>query len=69
LINELKQDVQEAKEKIKDNKNCLVCRSEEINCVIKPCNHACVCMNCVEKLEDCPLDRQKIVGFKKIFLS
>lgn len=65
----MKQDVADSKERLKESKNCLVCQSEQINCLIKPCNHVCVCQKCILKLEDCPLDRQKIKGYEKIYLG
>ena len=68
MIISLTKDLEESKEKIKDSKHCLICLSEQINCVIKPCNHACVCDKCILKIEDCPMDRKKIISFDKIFL-
>lgn len=59
----------ESKEKLKDCKNCLVCQSEPVNCLIKPCNHACICEQCSLKLEECPLDRKRIEHIEKIYLS
>jgi hypothetical protein len=39
---------------------CKVCMTSEINCLLLPCAHMALCMECGNKLTSCPLCRQVI---------
>ena len=61
------------KEKTKGNmygkKYCVVCFENEINMLLKPCNHLCTCENCTKKIDSCPMCRKKIKEINKIKYS
>lgn len=38
-------------------KDCVVCQNAPLNRVLLPCRHACVCDNCVSRLQHCPMCR------------
>lgn len=46
---------------------CLICYTNGIDTITKPCNHMCLCHDCAEimkkKTELCPLCRQTIESF------
>ena len=61
------------KEKTKGNmfgkKNCVVCFENEINILLKPCNHLCTCEKCTKQIDSCPMCRKKIKEINKIKYS
>lgn len=59
-INELKQQVSSAL--------CVVCWVQPVSSVTSPCQHACLCSECVSKLKQCPLCRTPIARATTIFL-
>ena len=52
--------------KIKDEKTnhseleCVVCKENKKNIILKPCNHMAMCKTCSEKVTSCPLCREPI---------
>ncbi|XP_008277730.1 cell growth regulator with RING finger domain protein 1 [Stegastes partitus] len=38
-------------------RDCVVCQNAEVNRVLLPCRHACVCNNCVSHFQHCPICR------------
>lgn len=48
---------------------CKVCISEEINIVSLPCAHMFACVQCMPRLKECPVCRQKIQFTLRVFLS
>jgi hypothetical protein len=62
-------DINEEKD-VEDPKNqCIVCMNREVKCIFMPCMHACCCLKCSSKVENCPNCRQVIESKKKFFLS
>ena len=49
-------------------KICIVCIENEICMIFRPCNHLCVCENCSEKINICPMCRQLITSKIKVKL-
>ena len=49
-------------------KSCIVCISNEINMMFKPCNHLCICEKCSEKVKNCPMCRTLITSKLKVKL-
>eukprot|EP00111_Clytia_hemisphaerica_P017121 TCONS_00050694-protein len=43
-----------------EDQMCIVCYANEVNVIVHPCKHQVYCNECVLKLEECSLDRQKI---------
>ncbi|KAG7999797.1 Cell growth regulator with RING finger domain protein 1 [Nibea albiflora] len=38
-------------------RDCVVCQNAEVNRVLLPCRHACVCDSCVSRFQHCPICR------------
>jgi hypothetical protein len=51
-----------------DDMICIQCRSVNINCVLRPCNHVCLCIDCVKNLLKCPMCNKFIEYFDKVYL-
>ena len=49
-----------------DSNLCVICFTLPITRTILPCRHACVCGDCFEKIEKCPMCRCSILSFFKI---
>ncbi len=48
---------------------CVVCTHElDELMMIEPCGHGRICRSCILKIDDCPLCRKKIKGYKKVYL-
>ncbi|OTF82568.1 cytochrome b-c1 complex subunit Rieske, mitochondrial-like protein [Euroglyphus maynei] len=43
--------------------NCIICLDNHITRAILPCRHACVCSNCFDQINTCPLCRSPIQNF------
>ena len=52
---------------IKKRETCVVCLDKKINTTFIPCGHRKVCMTCAEKLDNCPICREKITQKIKTF--
>lgn len=46
---------------------CSICLVESPQVVILECGHQCVCLNCVDSLQTCPLCRGKITRWIKVY--
>ena len=55
-------------EKLQEDKSCCVCLENQVECVLRPCNHGCVCVDCAPLLKDCPLCRCKIKSWNKVYM-
>ncbi len=62
------------------NKYCSICLVGISNYLLEPCNHLCLCEECVDThgvdktpslllLDSCPICRQRVIHVKKVFLS
>ncbi len=53
--------------------SCVVCYVNQINTIIQPCMHSCVCSLCAKQIIDrskqCPLCQRDITNVNKIYLS
>jgi len=58
----------ESKSEQKVENLCVICCDNKYNIIINPCNHICVCDNCIGKINKCPICRVKITSNTKIFL-
>jgi len=61
LIKERKQKLLTKQMNKIDCRKCLICYEKEIKILIKACNHLCVCTDCSEKVDSCPICREKII--------
>ena len=52
-----------------NKKSCIVCYTNEISIIFKPCNHLCICEKCNEKVNSCPMCRKLISSRLKVKLS
>ena len=46
---------------------CVVCLVNPKTHLIKPCNHFCVCADCIRQLNDCPLCKRPINIYERIY--
>ena len=60
-------DIGKVKQTAEDAKKCIICNQNNIEIIIKPCNHTILCGDCSYKLSHCPLDRGEIISQEKIF--
>ena len=47
----------------KEEGECVVCFAEDKNTVLLPCRHVCVGIDCLRKMEKCPLCRASILSY------
>ena len=45
---------------------CVVCQNNAVTIAILPCRHTCVCDNCLEQLDKCPMCRGYIFSYFRI---
>ena len=50
-----------------DNNICSVCLVNQKTHVIKPCNHYCICLECVVELDTCPICVTAIDDYERIY--
>ena len=48
---------------------CIVCLANPRTHLIKPCNHYCVCSDCIRQLNECPLCKRPINMNKRIYAT
>lgn len=50
---------------------CIVCMEKQIDILLEPCGHFCICNDCYLKFEkkDCPCCKNKIKNKKAVFIS
>jgi hypothetical protein len=46
-----------------DDNECVVCLSEDVTVVLLPCRHACLCAQCCERIDVCPICRSRIGAY------
>ena len=51
-----------------DINTCCICLDNNINIIIRPCNHACICNQCSLNDNLCPICREPIQEKLKFFL-
>ena len=51
-----------------ENLHCLNCNENSFDTILKPCNHVCLCSECVGNLIKCPLCYKFIEYTDKIYL-
>jgi hypothetical protein len=44
----------------KKNRTCVVCLEREREVVLHPCRHYCLCIECSDRLRQCPMCRRRI---------
>ena len=64
------------KEAINEKHKCIICFTNAREVIIEPCNHFCMCLDCLESLcnsvgdnlrETCPLCKSQISGFSNCY--
>ncbi len=43
--------------------SCIICQCDQVNVVILPCRHTCVCRECLLRLDKCPMCRSFIQSY------
>ncbi|XP_066488464.1 cell growth regulator with RING finger domain protein 1 isoform X2 [Tiliqua scincoides] len=51
-------DEDEAEVSEETSKDCVVCQNRAVNWVLLPCRHTCLCDECVQYFQQCPMCRQ-----------
>ena len=52
-----------------ENGKCVVCWEQERDCLIMPCRHNISCVKCTKSLKNCPICRNPLKEFIKIYKS
>lgn len=50
----------------KNSIECIVCYDQDINILLTPCNHICLCENCSLRITECPKCRSIITKRTKV---
>lgn len=50
------------------NKKCQICMVNDLNCLLFKCGHLCCCVECVKRIDKCPICRNEIKDYLEIFL-
>ena len=62
-------ELQRKLEKIKNERLCVVCLSEESNMVFIPCGHVCTCESCSSNLRNsCPVCRKSFTHSQRVYV-
>lgn len=52
---------------IEDRDLCKICLENELDILVMPCKHLCLCAVCSANLEKCPMCRTHITEFVKVY--
>ena len=58
-----KEDLKQSHLRNQGNTNCVICWNFPANHVLLPCRHACLCVNCFKRVENCPVCRTRVISF------
>lgn len=47
---------------------CVACKCQQVDVVLQPCHHLCVCHNCSPKVVDCPVCRKPVHDKVKVHI-
>ena len=50
------------------NQSCVVCWENTRSVLFRPCNHACVCVDCVDLLRECPLCKGAVEAKERVYI-
>jgi len=59
--------LQREKDELMDRAVCVVCADSQINTILSPCGHRCMCKGCAGVLSSCPLCRKAITDKLQYF--
>jgi len=51
-----------------DPKLCIVCQRKEMEAALLPCRHVSTCIECLTKIDKCPICEKKFFGFFQVIL-
>mgnify|MGYP002641132232 CR=1 FL=1 len=64
--------LREDKDQLTASRECCVCLESTRSCVLRPCNHMCVCLVCAQDLRQslgsCPLCRRTVEDILHVFV-
>ena len=61
-------EAQRLQHELEQRRLCVVCLDEEKEMMLKPCNHLCVCGECVQCLDGtCPVCRGAFQGYERVY--
>jgi len=55
------------KEDLDAANECKICFDNEINCLLLPCAHFVICLQCTKTVNECPVCRKKFTAVQKFF--
>lgn len=74
LLTKIKKKISEKEEKILKkekqisiSEDCRICLNEQIDTILLPCNHLCVCTQCGPFVSFCPECNVKVNSYERIF--
>ena len=50
------------------NQSCVVCWENTRSVLFRPCNHVCVCVDCVDLLRECPLCKGAVEAKERVYI-
>ena len=63
-------------EKRENRNKCAICKERDINIILNPCQHVCICSHCYERMlikpnerKNCPICRSSITGTMNAIIS
>lgn len=60
-------------QQINSEKECVICMDSLRDCVLHPCHHLCVCINCgkllLKRSDSCPICRRNITNAFRVYHS
>jgi len=59
------QDIFTPSTTISDDSACAICLTERVTRVLLPCKHACICENCFNLIDKCPICKGRVISYFK----
>eukprot|EP00297_Palpitomonas_bilix_P004871 CAMPEP_0113899440 /NCGR_PEP_ID=MMETSP0780_2-20120614/20032_1 /TAXON_ID=652834 /ORGANISM="Palpitomonas bilix" /LENGTH=675 /DNA_ID=CAMNT_0000891607 /DNA_START=222 /DNA_END=2249 /DNA_ORIENTATION=- /assembly_acc=CAM_ASM_000599 len=67
FVHDIRHEIMQRVDRRESERKCKVCMDSDIDVILTPCNHLCVCHICSEALHTCPICREEITETKRVF--